>query len=97
MLHDDQRVPGVFKVFHDRVDAIHVAGVQADRRFIQHEERIDEVSAEGGRQVDALHFAPGKRPALPIQREVPESHVLHQLQRLHNGCLRTEKFDRLIH
>ena len=75
MLHDDQRVPGVFKVFHDRVDAIHVAGVQADRRFIQHEKCIDEVGAEGGRQIDSLHFAARERSALPIQREVPESHV----------------------
>ena len=75
MFYDDQGVAGVLEVFHDRVDAIHVAGVQADRRFIQHEKRIDEIGAEGGRQIDALHFAPGKRPALPIQREVPESHV----------------------
>ncbi len=75
VLHDDERVSGRFQVRHDGVDAVHVARVQADRGFVQNEEGVNEVRAQRGREVDALHFAARKRPALPIEREVAQAHV----------------------
>jgi hypothetical protein len=57
VLDDEQRVAVVAQALHDLDDASHVARMQADRRLVEHEQRIDQRRAERGRQVDALHFA----------------------------------------
>ena len=62
----------------DRVDAVHVARMQPDRGLVEHEERVDEVGAEGGREVDALHLAPGERAPLAVEREVAEADVAQE-------------------
>ena len=56
-----------------------VAGVQADRRFIEHIEHSAQPAADLGREADALHFAAGKRGGRPGEREVVEPHVDQEL------------------
>ena len=53
-------------------DAAHVARVQADRRLVEHEQRVHQRGAERGGEVDALHLAAGERARLAIEREVAE-------------------------
>ena len=50
-----------------------VAGVHADARFVEDEDRVREAGAEAGGQVDALDFAAGKRAGQAIEREVAEA------------------------
>ena len=52
----------------------HVARVQADRRLVEHEQRVHERRAERGGQVDALHLAAGQRARLAVEREVAQAH-----------------------
>ncbi len=57
-----------------------VARVQADRRLVEHVERVHQRRAERGRQVDALRFAARQRRRQPVQREVVEADVGEELQ-----------------
>ena len=78
MLHDDEGIPLSREAPQNAVHAVHVAGVQADRRLVEHKKRIDEIGAERGREVDALHFATGERSPLTVHREVAEPHVAEE-------------------
>jgi hypothetical protein len=73
VLDHDQRVAGVLQALHHADHAFHVARVQADRRFVEHEQRVDQRGAERGRQVDALHFAAGQRARLAVQVQIAEA------------------------
>jgi len=48
VLDHQQRVACVPQPFHDIDDTPHITRVQADRRFIQHEQRIDQGSPKRG-------------------------------------------------
>ena len=50
-----------------------VAGVHADARLVEDEDRIRQAGAEAGGQVDALDFAAGERAGQAIEREVAEA------------------------
>ena len=78
MLNDDEGIPLSREAPQDAVHAVHVARVKADRRLVQDEKRIDEIGAERGREVDALHFAPGERSPLTVHREIAEPHVAEE-------------------
>ena len=41
VLHDEQRVARIAQAMHDLDNPLHVARMQADRRLIEHEQRID--------------------------------------------------------
>ncbi len=75
VLDDDECVAGGFESAHDVDDAIHVARVQADRRLIEDEQRIDERRAERRREIDSLHFAARQRPGLTVEREIAEPDI----------------------
>jgi len=45
-LHHYEGISGIPQALHHADHAAHVARVQADRRFVQHEQRIDERGAE---------------------------------------------------
>ena len=88
-------------------EAGNVRHVQSHGRFVKDVERAGGLDAAcdvfGGLrfrefrdELDALCFTARECVRGLPELEVAESHVLHQLQRLHNGCLCTEKFDRLI-
>ncbi len=75
VLDHDERVARVTQALHHADDPLHVARVQADRGFVQHEECVDEAGAQRSGQVDALHLAAGERARLPVEREVAEPYV----------------------
>ncbi len=80
VLDDDQRVAGIAQPVHRFDDAVHIARVQTDRRFVEHEHRVDERGAERGGEVDALHFAAGERARLAIERQVADADIAQVLQ-----------------
>ena len=47
--------------------------MQADRWLVEHEQRVDQRSAERRGEVDALHFSPGQRARLAVEREVTKA------------------------
>src|SRR5688572_13680438 len=59
---------------HDLGHALHVARMQADGRLVQHEQRVDQRSAERGSQIDALDFAARERARLAVERQVTQAH-----------------------
>ena len=75
-----QRIAGIAQSVHGFGDAAHVARVQADARLVQHKQGVDQRSAQGRRQVDALHFAAAQGAALPVEREVTNAHIAQILQ-----------------
>ena len=75
VLDDDQRVAGVAQPVHHLHHAVHVARMQPDRRFVEHEQRVHERRAERGREVDALHFAAREGAALPVEGQVAQADI----------------------
>ncbi len=78
VLDHHERVAGVAQALHHVDHAPHVARVQADRRLVQHEERVHERGAQRRGEVDALHLAAGERARLPVEREVAQAHLAHE-------------------
>ena len=75
MLDNHERVALALESLHERVHPVHVPWVQADRRLVKHEQGVNKVRAECRREIHALHFAARERAALPVEREIPESHI----------------------
>jgi len=73
VLDHHQRVAGVAQAQHGVVDAGHVARVQADAGFVQHEQGVDQGGAERGGEVDALDFAATEGAALAVEGEVADA------------------------
>ena len=65
-----QRVAGVTQPLHHAYHALHIARMQTYRGLIEHEQRVDQRSAQGGGEVDALHFAARQRTRLPVQGQI---------------------------
>src|SRR6266851_6317661 len=80
MLHDKDGVAEVAQRFQDIDEALRVAWMQTDGRFIQNIERSDEVRPQRRRQLNALRFAAGKRRGQAIKRKVIEAHFIEKLQ-----------------
>src|SRR5690606_9346516 len=76
VLDDDHGVTGVGEGADDTDQAVDVAGVKADAGFVEDEERVDERSAEAGREIDALDLTAGKRAGLALEREIAETDLL---------------------
>ena len=75
VLDHDERVARVAQAVHGQGDAVHVSWVQADAGLVEHEQGVDEAGAQGGGEVDALHFAAAERAALAVEGEVTNAHV----------------------
>src|SRR5690606_9217757 len=73
--HDHDRVAAVPEPLEEPEERRRVARVQADRRLVEHVERVDQRRAEGVGQVDPLRLAARERAGLAREREVPESDV----------------------
>ncbi len=76
----DQRVAGIAQLVHHADDAAHVARMQADRRFVEHEQRVHQGRAERGCEIDPLHFAAGQRARLPVQRQITQAHLVQVVE-----------------
>ena len=80
MLDQQQGVAQVAKFLQGVEQPGVVAGVQADRRFVEHVEHAAQPAAHLRRQADSLHFAAGERGRRPGEREVVEPHVDQELR-----------------
>ena len=80
MLHHHQRIAGIAQTLHGADNALHVARMQADARFVQHKQRVDEGGSQCGGQVDALHLAATERSALAVQGQVANADVAEVFQ-----------------
>ena len=80
VLDHHQRVARIAQALHGLDDAVHVARVEADARFVEHEHGVHERGAERGGEVDALHLAAAERSALAVEREVADAHVAQVAQ-----------------
>ena len=67
MLDDENRVSQIAQAFENRDQPVRVPRMQADRRFIQHVERADQMRAERRRELNALRFAAGKRRSQAVE------------------------------
>ncbi len=80
VLDHHERISGIPQALHHADDAAHVARVQADRGFVQHEKRVDERGAERGGEIDALHLAAGERARLAVEREIAQADFMNVAQ-----------------
>ena len=82
MLDDDDRVAEVAQAHHGVDEALVVALVQADRRFVEHVEHAHETAADLRREPDALRLAAGEGGRRTVEREVVEADVEQEAQPL---------------
>ena len=80
VLDQQQRIAQIAKPLQGIQQAAVVAGVQADRRFVQHIEHAAKAAAHLCRQTDTLHLAAGKRRRGPGERKVIEAHIDKELR-----------------
>ena len=73
--HDDG-VAREAKLQEQADKAFGVTRVQADTRFVQDEERIDQAGAETGGEVDALGLAAGERARRTVQGEIAQADLV---------------------
>ena len=75
VLDDEHGVALVAQLLEDRDQPLVVARMQADRRLVEHVQRVDERRPERRRQIDALRLAARERRRQPIERQVVEPDV----------------------
>ena len=79
VLDDEHRVAGVAQAVQQPKQSVHVARVQADRRLVEHVERVDELRPERVRETDALRFAAGQRARRAMHRQIVQADVAEEL------------------
>ena len=78
VLDDDDGVAGVAEAAEQRQQPVGVARVQADRRLVEHVERVHQPGAERVGERDPLGLAAGQRARLAVEREVAEPDVAQE-------------------
>ena len=79
MLHDDDAVALVAQ-FLQRSDQLAVVPLmQADGRLVQDIEDIDQLRADLRRKADPLPFTTRQRSCRPVQRQIVQTHVQHEV------------------
>ena len=73
VLDHDHRVSQVAQSLQNFDQSTRVTEVQADARFIEHVERVDQTRANARGQIHAFGFATGQRACRTIQREIAEA------------------------
>jgi GTP cyclohydrolase FolE2 len=71
---DEDRVAAVAEIFERADEAVVVARVQTDARFVEHVECARKRRAQLRREADTLRFAAGERVGAAVEREVTEAH-----------------------
>ena len=84
MLDDKNRVPEVAQALQDFDQAMRVARMEADRRFVENIERANQMRAEGSRELDALRLAAGKCGSKAVQRQVVQADFVEKAKALAN-------------
>ena len=80
VLDHDDRVALIAQLQQDRDQPLVVARMQADRRLVQHVQRVDQRRPERRGQIDALRLAARQRRRQPVERQVVEPHVGQEAQ-----------------
>ncbi|OIQ70807.1 hypothetical protein GALL_475780 [mine drainage metagenome] len=75
VLDHQQRIARILQPRQHAAQAVEVARVQPDRRFVEHEQRLRQRRAQRRRQVDALHFPPGQGARLPVEGQIAQPDV----------------------
>ena len=75
VLDDDNGVAKVAELLEDADETMGVAGVEADRGFVEDVHAADQRAAKGGGEVDALGFAPAKGVGRAVEGEVSQSDI----------------------
>jgi hypothetical protein len=73
---DDDGIARIAKFFEDANEAVGVAGMQTDARFIENEKGVDQARAEAGGEVDPLGFSAREGARRAIEREVAEADLV---------------------
>ncbi len=79
VFHHDHRVAGVAQPLEEGEQAVHVARMQPDGRFVEHVQRVHQLRAEGVGESDALGLAAAQRARGAVEREIAEPHVAEEL------------------
>ena len=82
VLDDEDGVPLVPQLPQDRDQAIVVARMQADGRFVEDVQGIDQRRPQRGRQIDSLRLAARKRRRQAIEGQIVEADVSQEPQSL---------------
>ena len=82
MFDDQHGVALVAQLAQDRDQPLVVARMQADRRFVEHVERVDERRPERGGEIDPLRLAARERRRQAIERQVVETDVAKEAEPL---------------
>ena len=77
---DDDRVAEVAELGERIEQALVVARVEADRRFVEDVEHADEAATDLAGEADALRLAAGERGRGAVEREVFETDVLQEAE-----------------
>ena len=80
MLNHHQCIASIAQAVHGLSDAVHITRMQANRRLVQHKQRVDQRCTQCRCQVDALDFAARQGTALPVQSEVANADITQVLQ-----------------
>ena len=75
MLDDDERVAEVAELAEGGDQPVGVAGMETDRRLVEHVEHARQAAAHLRRQPDPLEFAPREAPRRPGHVEILKTHV----------------------
>ena len=80
MLDDKNCITQVAQTAKHADQALGIAGMQTDRRFVQYIQGAHQGAAEGGDQVHPLAFAPGEGVHRTVQGKISQAHVVDALQ-----------------
>ena len=80
VLHNDDGVVEVSQLLQDLHQALVVPRVKSDAGFVQHIQRIHQRGSQGRSQGNTLNLTTGQGPRLPIQCQIPQTHVQEILQ-----------------
>src|SRR5690606_41273864 len=80
MFDDERAVAARARLLQQPKQAVAVARMQADRRFIGHVERVGQRGAERVRERDALRLAAREGARLTLQREIAETDVIEETE-----------------
>ena len=78
VLHYHHGVPGVREPPQQLEQPVGIGGMQPDGRLVEHVQRVHEMRPQGVRQRDALGLAARQGAREPVEREVSQSHVVHE-------------------
>jgi hypothetical protein len=73
VLDDEDGVAAITEAFHDPDELGHVARMEADARFVENEQGVDQGIAEAGGEIDPLDFAATERARGAIESEIAEA------------------------